>query len=112
MASPDESSSASSGQRPKATDPILRNTLRYTISAREYATLHRYVLSRSRVLRRAAPSPGSVEKALQPKRKGESDYNARAVRHALRVFVTTWLGLKGWEEVSKRMGNAEYVPFN
>ncbi|KAJ4303876.1 hypothetical protein N0V88_001474 [Collariella sp. IMI 366227] len=39
-----------------ATDPILRNALRYTISAREYATLHRYVISRSKVLKKRAPS--------------------------------------------------------
>lgn len=89
-----------------ATDPVLKNALRYTISAREYAALHKYVLSRSRVLRRATPSPGTVEKAIQPE-KGRDDYNARAVRHALRVFVTTWLGMKGWDAVAKRMGDKE-----
>jgi hypothetical protein len=94
---------------PKATastDPILRNALRYTVSADEYATLHRYILSRSRALRRVAPSPGSVDKALRP-RKGRDDYNARAVRHALRVFAATWLGMKGWDTVERRMNNKE-----
>lgn len=100
------------GRRPStskaANDPILRNTLRYTVSASEYAALHKYILSRSRALRRATPSPANVEKALQPK-KGRDDYNARAVRHALRVFSLTWLGMKGWEAVERRMRNKEYV---
>ncbi|KFH45400.1 hypothetical protein ACRE_037580 [Hapsidospora chrysogenum ATCC 11550] len=94
---------------PKATastDPILRNALRYTVSADEYATLHKYILSRSRALRRVAPSPGGVDKALRP-RKGRDDYNARAVRHALRVFAATWLGMKGWDTVERRMKNKE-----
>lgn len=94
---------------PKATastDPILRNALRYTVSADEYATLHKYILSRSRALRRVAPSPGGVDRALRP-RKGRDDYNARAVRHALRVFAATWLGMKGWDTVERRMKNKE-----
>lgn len=101
-------------------DPILRNTLRYTVSAREYATLHKYILSRSRLLRRNAPSPGAVDKALSAapssgstvsKKKvgGSDDYNARAVRHALRVFAATWVGMKGWEAISRRMSDKEYV---
>lgn len=87
-------------------DPILRNALRYTISPREYAALHKYILSKSRALRRAAPSPGSVEKALQP-RKGRDDYNAKAVRHALRVFTATWIGMKAWDAIMRRLGNKE-----
>ncbi|CAM1502442.1 Fc.00g044260.m01.CDS01 [Cosmosporella sp. VM-42] len=110
MAPPNTSSDASSSRRPSSvrstTDPVLRNALRYTISAREYASLHKYVLSRSRVLRRTTPSPSNVDKALQPE-KGKDDYNARAVRHALRVFVTTWLGMKGWDAVAKRMGDKD-----
>ncbi|RDA90905.1 hypothetical protein CP533_4439 [Ophiocordyceps camponoti-saundersi (nom. inval.)] len=105
-------SSSSSATTAASLDPVLRNTLRYTVSAREYALLHRYVLSRSRVLRRSVPGPASVERALAPRRGGGGsgspavdDYNAQAVRHALRVFVTTWLGLKGWEAVVKRMGS-------
>lgn len=88
------------------TDPILRNTLRYTVSAREYAALHKYILSRSRNLRRAAPSPASVEKTLRPA-KGGDDFNARAVRHALRVFAVTWMGVKGWDTISRRISNKE-----
>lgn len=100
------SSSSSSSKATAAADPILRNTLRYTVSADEYAALHKYLLSRSRTLRRAAPTPASVDKALRPK-KGKDDYNAKAVRHALRVFAVTWLGMKGWEAVERRVKNKE-----
>lgn len=96
---------ASSSSR-AASDPVLRNALRYTISAREYASLHKYIISRSRVLRRTTPTPARVEKALQPP-KGGDDYNARTVRHALRVFVSTWLGMKGLDVIKKRMGDKE-----
>ncbi|KAI1015528.1 hypothetical protein LB503_009850 [Fusarium chuoi] len=105
VSSGDASSSSSRSSR-AVNDPVLRNTLRYTISAHEYASLHKYILSRSRVLRRATPTPNRVEKALQPP-KGGDDYNARTVRHALRVFVMTFLGMKGWDIVAKRMGKEE-----
>ncbi|KHO01580.1 uncharacterized protein MAM_00581 [Metarhizium album ARSEF 1941] len=95
---------------PAPVDPVLRNTLRYTISAREYATLHRYVISRSRTLRRAAPTPASVDRALQPQRDGGDDYNARAVRHALRVFVATMVGVKGWKAVCRRVDKSHDGP--
>ncbi|GAO17648.1 hypothetical protein UVI_02002100 [Ustilaginoidea virens] len=95
---------------PTPVDAVLRNALRYTISAREYATLHRYVLSRSRALRRAAPSPASVDKALQPRPRPHprsppppDDYNARAVRHALRVFAATLAAVRGWEALARRL---------
>ncbi|KAF4434783.1 hypothetical protein FACUT_7686 [Fusarium acutatum] len=107
MESSISSGDASSSRSSRAVnDPVLRNTLRYTISAHEYASLHKYILSRSRVLRRAAPTPNRVERALQPP-KGGDDYNARTVRHALRVFVMTFLGMKGWDIVAKRMGKEE-----
>jgi hypothetical protein len=104
MASPDASSARprSGSVAAAPVDPVLRNTLRYTISAREYAVLHKYMLSRSRVLRRATPSPAAVDKALLP--PAGDDFNARAVRHALRVFAATWLGTKGFETVARRMG--------
>lgn len=87
-------------------DPVLRNTLRYTISAREYSVLHKYIISRSRLLRRSAPGPASVDKALAPAR-GADDHNAKAARHALRVFAVTWLGVKGWDAVARRVGGKE-----
>ena len=104
----------------KATaDPVLRNALRYTISAREYALLHKYVLSRSRVVKKRAPSVDTVQRIMhgdgpaagagasradkasgkgkEPESAppgvgavvGADDFNARAVRHSLRVFLTT-----------------------
>ena len=120
------------------TDPILRNALRYTISAREYATLHKYVISRSRTLKRHAPSVDTVQrimdgtppKSKREKRKGEGkgceeedkgvvtgadggadDYNARAIRHSIRVFVATGALIKLWEVVAARVmrGKKEYV---
>lgn len=114
MASPSPSPSSPSakavvpgtGSGSSGPDPILRNALRYTISPREYAALHKYILSKSRALRRATPSPSSVEKALQP-RKGGDDYNAKAVRHSLRVFTATWIGMKAWDAVMGRLGNKE-----
>ncbi|UQC91612.1 uncharacterized protein CLUP02_17148 [Colletotrichum lupini] len=110
--------------RNSITDPILRNTLRYTISAKEYATLHKYVLSRSRLLKRAAPSVTAVERIVDGDkaavaRQGNAapaapagagagagravdDYNARAVRHSLRVFLGTAMALKGWALISTK----------
>lgn len=129
------------------------------MSAREYALLHRYVLSRSRAVRRRVPAPekekseggtegeatatkagGNFEPApwaVSPEelRRAESrvvpgsartdgnaggetprdrdraggagiindeDYNARAVRHAIRVFLLTGTALKAWDLVKKR----------
>ena len=88
-------------------DPILRNALRYTISAKEYETLHRYILSRSKVLKRNTPSVSRVEKLVD--RPGRDDYNAAAVRASVRVFVATSAALKVWGLVSERFlgrGNA------
>jgi len=127
-------------------DPILRNALRYTISAREYGLLHKYVISRSRVLKKRAPTVDSVQKMMEGepgkgggqgaakggkgKGKGKDkdtgkgkdvgrgmvvvdDYNARAVRHSLRVFVATGALMKLWEAVSARLAarKNEYVSF-
>lgn len=135
-----------SGVSAKATsDPILRNTLRYTISAREYALLHRYVLSRSRQIKKRVPSVEAVNRIMngdnpsarggrssQKKGKekeggdgllgpadvgstsagvhagagamvGADDYNARAVRHSLRVFGTIATALKLWAVVAERL---------
>ncbi len=105
---PRKSSSAAVAAPP--CDAITRNALRYTVSAREYAALHKYILSRNRVLRRATPSPASVDKALHPKDASPSgDYNAKAVRHALRVFAVTWMGMKGYDFVLSKMSKKEYV---
>src|SRR4051812_49152897 len=86
----------------KATaDPILRNALRYTISAKEYETLHRYIISRSKVLKRNAPTVARVEKLVE--RPGRDDHNIAAVRASLRVFLATAAGLRAWEVIKKRL---------
>ncbi|KAK7964507.1 hypothetical protein PG988_011481 [Apiospora saccharicola] len=117
--------SKASSQFKSLADPVLRNAIRYTMSPREYESLHKYVLSRSRVLRRRAPSVLAVEKyaesgnddaVAKPKGKGKGkdassvggggrgdSYNARAVRHALRVFVATNLGMKAYDMVMSRI---------
>ena len=77
-------------------DPILRNALRYTISAKEYQTLHKYVISRSKVLKRNAPTVSQVER----ERSKKDDYNAAAVRASLRVFIGSAAGLKAWSLIS------------
>lgn len=79
-------------------DPILRNALRYTISAREYQLLHQYLLSRA---------PAVKKRTLHPKRydalvKGPDDYNVAAVRASLRLGVLTFSGLKAWELVTSK----------
>jgi hypothetical protein len=133
--------------RPSATataDTILRNALRYTISAREYASLHRYILSRSRLLKRRVPTVDTVQRVLDgqpysriqrgkslsatdrsrsPRPAGPSEpgvatvperrdpvassaddgYNARAIRHSVRVFVATGAMMKLWAFVRGRL---------
>ncbi|KAL5606823.1 uncharacterized protein BROUX77_004016 [Berkeleyomyces rouxiae] len=113
-------------------DPILRNALRYTISAREYSTLHKYLLSRSQVLSQSAPTPARVEQMVgsdtaerqkdRMQGKGlvdpndaedeaeENDYNARAVRHSMRVFVLTGLASKMWDMVMLKLGKKKESP--
>jgi len=86
-------------------DPILRNALRYTISAKEYETLHKYIISRSKVLKRNAPTVAKVEKLVE--RPGRDDYNAAAVRDSLRVFMGTSAGLKAWAVISERLLGGE-----
>lgn len=99
---PPSSSSPKVPPRANATvDPILRNTLRYTISSKEYETLHKYIISRSKVLRRNAPSVAKVEKLVE--RQGRDDYNAAAVRASLRVFLATSAGLKAWAVIKQRL---------
>ncbi|KAE8453631.1 hypothetical protein EG329_009142 [Mollisiaceae sp. DMI_Dod_QoI] len=92
-------------------DPILRNALRYTISAKEYETLHKYIISRSKVLRRTAPTVAKVEKLVKREgRNGEpagDDYNAAAIRASLRVFLASSAGLKIWELIGEKFFGKE-----
>ena len=97
MSSPEGGRPRRASSAATTVDPVMRNALRYTVSAREYAALHKYILSRSKTLRRAAPTPAAVDKSLAPTDASASgDYNAKAVRHALRVFAATWVGMKGY----------------
>jgi hypothetical protein len=88
-------------------DPILRNALRYTISVKEYETLHKYIISRSKVLKRNAPTVAKVEKLVE--RPGRDDYNAAAVRDSLRIFLATSAGLKAWAVISERLFGREQI---
>jgi hypothetical protein len=90
-------------------DPILRNALRYTISAKEYETLHKYIISRSKVLKRNAPSPAKVEKLVE--RPGRDDYNAAAIRDSLRVFLATAAGLKAWAVIKEQFLGGEHIRY-
>ncbi|KJR87711.1 uncharacterized protein SPSK_07215 [Sporothrix schenckii 1099-18] len=139
------SASAATAPRPgaSANEAIIRNALRYTISAREYAALHKYVLSKSKLVRRRAPTVDQVARIMNgpsslppskastprpsqsggppksPSKKeklpeltdpdtphailGADDFNARAVRHALRVFMASAAGLKIYDAVQRRL---------
>ena len=78
-------------------DPVLQNTLRYTISAKEYQTLHEYLINRSpRAIRRRAPQPSNYAAFF----KGKDEYNAATVRASLRIFLATQAGLKIWDLVN------------
>ncbi|KAI9881281.1 MAG: hypothetical protein M1830_005567 [Pleopsidium flavum] len=82
---------------PAKVDPVLRNALRYTISAKEYETLHQYLIARSPPsVRKRVPQPPRYEAIVQSK----NDYNAAAVRASLRVFLATQTGLKIWDLVT------------
>ncbi|KAI9736362.1 MAG: hypothetical protein M1834_001249 [Cirrosporium novae-zelandiae] len=89
MASQDSSPPPSTS---KATsDVIVRNALRYSLSAQEYETLHKYLLTRSPpVVKRKVPSPSRYEAIV----KSKDDYNIATVRAALRVFIAVSAGLK------------------
>lgn len=79
---------------PKKIDPILRNALRYTISAKEYETLHQYLISRSPpAIRRRAPQPPRYSSIVQ----SNNDFNAAAIRASSRIFVASQTGLKIWD---------------
>lgn len=101
MASQDKSSKAISEKSKAAIDITLRNTVRYTISAKEYECLHRYIISRSKILKKNAPTIPQVEKLID--RSGRDDFNAAAVRASLRVFIVTGAGLKVWAALSQKL---------
>jgi len=91
------SSSSDSSKRP--IDPVLRNALRYTVSAKEYKLLHEYLISRSAAAEKRAPKPKRYEALV----KSTEDYNVATVRVSLRVLIAAFTGLKGWEFISKKL---------
>lgn len=83
---------------PVQVDPILRNALRYTISAKEYQTLHQYLISRAPpVIRQHAPPPPKFHSVVHA---GGDDSRVSAVRASLRVFIATQAGLGVWDQIN------------
>ncbi|KAK0288845.1 hypothetical protein LTR91_013310 [Friedmanniomyces endolithicus] len=86
-------------------DPITRTALRYSLSPREYELLHQYLISRTpQRLQKRAPDPTRYEKITKSKTES-GDYNVAAMRDALRVFVATFVGLKGLEVVTSKLAS-------
>ncbi|MCJ1427847.1 hypothetical protein MMC29_005753, partial [Sticta canariensis] len=82
---------------PVKIDPILRNALRYTISAKEYKTLHQYLVIRTPpAVRKQAPQPPRYSSIVQT----NDDFNAAAIRASLRVFIASQTGLKLWDLIT------------
>nr|POE78660.1 hypothetical protein CFP56_62911 [Quercus suber] len=97
------SSSASRVPRNRALDPITRTALRYTISPREYALLHQYLISRApRRVQKQTPDPPQYENSTANTSE-TSDYNAAALRAALRTFIATYVGMKGYEAITTKI---------
>ncbi|KAF1837326.1 hypothetical protein BDW02DRAFT_544222 [Decorospora gaudefroyi] len=100
MSSPSASSSDKQPKpKPQPIDPILRNALRYTISAKEYALLHQYLLSRAPVVKKRTIHPKRYDAIV----KGPDDYNVAAFRASLRLGVATFSGLKAWELITTKL---------
>ncbi len=92
-------SSSGSGSGPDV-DPVLRNAIRYTISAREYKTLHEWLIKQSpKALRSRAPTPSKYDASL----KSKDDYNAAAVRASLRIFLSAQTGLYVWDVIGSQV---------
>ncbi|KAL8925419.1 MAG: hypothetical protein Q9208_003511 [Pyrenodesmia sp. 3 TL-2023] len=100
MASTEPYHSPPSSPKASKVDPVLRNALRYTISAKEYKTLHEYLVTRSPTgLRKRAPPPAKVD-ALS---RASDDRNAAAIRASLRVFIASQIGLQIWDLITTRL---------
>lgn len=80
-------------------DPILRNALRYTVSAKEYKVLHEYLLSRAPAVEKRTPRPARYSALVE----SDNDFNVATVRLALRVFAATYVGFKSWEVVMQKV---------
>lgn len=93
------SSSSSSVKTLADTDPVTRNALRYTISAREYDLLYQYLIARAPALKKRAPAPSNNEVSA----KGTDDYNAATIRLTLRLFLATYTGLAAWDFILEKV---------
>ncbi|KAL8715117.1 MAG: hypothetical protein Q9220_001074 [cf. Caloplaca sp. 1 TL-2023] len=100
MASAESYPSPPPSPRSSKIDPILRNALRYTISAKEYRTLHQYLLTRAPpAVRKRAPPPTRVRSII----KAGDDHNAATIRASLRVLVASQVGLQLWDLITTRI---------
>jgi hypothetical protein len=99
MSSSSASPPPSASGKPQKMDPVLRNALRYTISAKEYELLHQYLLSRAPAVRKRTPNP----KRFETISKGPDDYNVAAIRASLRLGFATFSGLKAWELITTKL---------
>ncbi len=112
------SSSSSGGSRssphPPKLDPISRAALRYSISPREYALLHEYLISRApKPLQKRTPKPKRFEKLTSdPARRNDNgpDTNVAALRAALRVFLGVYIGFKGWDVLTRKLAERRGKP--
>ena len=98
MGSTEPISSPSPNSPKPRTKPVLAKMLRYTLSEKEYETLHHYLLRRfTPTIRNKIPSTQQYKSF----NRGRDDYNASAVRASLRVFVATQSGLRLWTWISE-----------
>lgn len=93
-------SSSSASHKPETIDPILRNALRYTISAEEYRLLHQYLISRAPPpVRKRTPPPQRYDAIV----KSVDDYNVAAIRTSLRLAVLSFSGLEAWDFITSKV---------
>jgi len=99
------SSGSASPRRQNDVDPILRNALRFTISAREEALLRQYLSSRTSSVKNA-PKEAAKRTA---KISHEEDYNMATARIAARLFAASFSGLTIWDLISRRFFRSKTI---
>ena len=92
------SSGPASPRRQADVDPILRNALRFTISAREETLLRQYLSGKTSLVKDVPPELNK----RKSKTSNEEDYNMATARVAVRLFAASFSGLTVWELISKR----------
>jgi len=73
--------------------------MRYSLSPAEYRLLHKYLIARTPVVKKKALDPTRYEQVI----KESDDYNPSTIRLALRLFGSTFLALKLFENVAPRI---------